>query len=215
MEVKRYNANARAYSASSVKAFLDTFESDVFTSEVSGNNLLVHVKDIYDIICNFDSGVMQVEYEEIVSLSQINTWNSLTLTVIADSDFFYFQWCCNYGSGRRMIAVYEKDTSGNDYIGWIGCGTGNNDSAAWYALSSVTLTNLTDELYYNHGDRLNYTCELDSIDWCEDCLFSGGYKVSNMPKDTIACSIITGDKVVTFAGKNYYSVASNILVPMD
>ena len=161
----------------------------------------------------------------MIKLERLNYWPSVALykdgTMIAsrtvadasritvaysDTLFYVYTRDHNGTTGIGIFLTYEKTPEFQIYT--YGEITGHPN------IQDYTFTDIVTGNQYKHSGVLNYITELDYIDYTEDRLFSGDQRVF-VDNNFLSCSTITQDSVVTFAGKNHYSVGPNILVSID
>lgn len=132
-----------------------------------------------------------------------------TITVCYSDTLFYVTTRDENGSvGIGIYLVYEKMP---DFTIYAYC---PDHSTGFQNIQDYTFTDRYTESQYTHSGVLKYTTELNHIDYTEDRLFSSGQR-EFVDTNFLSCSTITPDSVITFAGKNHYSVGPNILVSID
>lgn len=197
-------------------AFINNMNCPLVTVTSSTTSLLtLNVNNEIDVKFNYSSTRTQVTYNGTTTdYSLINTANSMSATLVYSDKVFYIHFNCAYNTGRRFEFVYEL--IGNDgYYGAVGAGTASGSGHAWYPISDISLINTTSSLSYIHGKRLNYSTQMNHIDYTTDILFSAGYLTDVVDPNFITCSAVAQDQVVTFNAKNYYSIGPNTLIAMD
>lgn len=130
-----------------------------------------------------------------------------TITVAYSDTLFYIYTRDQNGStGVGIFLTYEKTSDFQIYA--YGDITGHPN------FQDYTFTDIITGNQYAHSGVLKYTTDLNYIDYTEDRLFSSGQR-EFVDNNFLSCSTITPDSVITFAGKNHYSVGPNILVSID
>lgn len=149
-------------------------------------------------------------WKDGVQLSGPTVAGSSTITV-AYSDTLFYIWTHdeNGSSGIGIYLVYEKTPDFTIYA------SPNNYISGFSSIQSHTFVDRYTGDEYKHSGVLKYSREINSIDYTEDSLFSTGGQRIIQDSNFISCSTIAQDSVVTFNGKNHYSVGPNILVSMD
>lgn len=213
--VKTANYPAQTWSLSTLKIFFDNLNCSIITTDLSSNVLTIHVNGVVDFLFDFNTGTTRVVYNGVsTGYSYLNTWNSATITAVYSNVVFYVQFTCNYGSGRRVLFLYES-INGVDYFGAVGAGTESTAGHAWYPITSVTLLNTSTGVTFSHDVILNYSVEQGYIHYASDYLFSEGYKTSAVDANFITCSSVPTNRIITFKSHNYYSVGANTLIQVD
>ena len=209
--VKTANYPEQTWSLSTLKTFFDNLNCSIITTDLSSNVLTINVNGVVNLLFDFNTGRTRVVYNGVSrDYSVLNTWNSATVTAVCNDVVFYVQFSCNYYEGRRILFLYER-INGVDYFGAVG----NDDTHAWYPVTSVTLTNTSTGVTFSHGVILNYSVEQGYIHYAADYLFSVGYKTSAVDSNFITCSAVPANRIITFKGHNYYSVGANTLIQVD
>ena len=207
-----YGSNSWTPDASLGKAFFDSFNCPLIeTTLVDSETFTVNIDNTVLLSFNGSSAVRNITATidgvttEIGSGQTYQTYGSKTFIVTCSSSFIYIDFLLTY-TGKRLNVLYEK--IGNlKYFGYL------NDNGN---IQSFDIKNLGDGLNYKHGKRLNYTCELDVLDYTSDCIFlSDGQKTDVEDTNFVSCTDITAKKVITFNGENYYALGTNILAHLD
>ena len=141
-----------------------------------------------------------------------STYNfPMVVTVCCNDSFVSIQ--LKDPQSRRIVLVYEK-LEGLDV--YATAGGGNNSGTAFFSINSLTFTDNETALTYAHKARLNYADGLGYIDYTDEVLFdSNNHKTDIEDPNFVACSTVPADQVITFQGKNYYSIGANTLVLID
>jgi len=207
---------ARTYSPSTFKAFLDTFDCPIISTSITSYTLNINVNNIVTVALNMDNNRTQVIYNGTTSnYSMINSYNPAQMTAICGDTFFYLQFNCDYGAGRRFCFVYEI-ISGKNYFGAVGAGTESSSAHVWYSITDITLKQVENSLNYTHKKVLSYAAPLNYIDYSSDILFeSGTYASDVIDSNILTCSDVPQDNVITFNGNNYYSLGPNTLIQLN
>lgn len=139
-----------------------------------------------------------------------SSWNNpATVTVCCSDTLVYIQ---GYDpQSRRFVFIYEKF---DDIAIYAYYGDSNVTGVPFKPISGFTFTDVNTELPYTHGARLNYNDPLGYIDYAPDVLFSSGYKSVDDP-NFVTCTTVQQDQVITYQGRNYYSVGPNTLCLID
>jgi len=132
--------------------------------------------------------------------------------VVASDTFFYFN-VRGYFENRTEL-VYEK--IGNDsYYGVLS--SQNNGTMPYKELSDFTLYKIGEEtIKYFHGVTLNYAAQTGTCNYVQDSLF----KITNTSRyiqdpNTIACSTVPAQALITIGNKKYFSLGTHHLIEMD
>ena len=204
--------------ASAWKTYLDSLNCSLITVTAASGLLTILVDNLVQINMTIPSAVwfnpITITYNGSTTSEISRLWvgNNVgyNLTTVCSENVFYMQ--IRDADGRRFGFIYE--ICGNTkYYGYKG--SGNSTGIAWYDISAITLNNTTDGTTCNHGTTLGYSANLGMIDYAtNDPLFLSGTKV-NTDTNMIACTTVTGDKVYTMSGKNYYAIGAHTLIEMD
>jgi len=113
---------------------------------------------------------------------------------------------------RRWYVRYEKI---GDTVLWA-ANCNNSTGLSRLGMTDVALTDAATGTAYVHGKTLNYAAATGTIDYADSTsLFNyNDIKQLNDP-NFMACSTVTKGITITVGGKNYYTVHTNILMPLD
>ena len=192
-----------------LKAFFDSLNSNIITSvTVDGNYVYIEIDETVTLKWNGSASeaIKMIFNGTESTVSNCNSFFNArggTITVIWSDDFMVIKSKNNYDNTDKVTFIYEK-LNESSYFGMINS----------LNMNGITMLNTDDGLNYVHQARLNYAAEVEKIDVTSDILFQGGYKALE-DEQFLACSTISEDQVITFNGKNYYSLGANILVPLD
>lgn len=195
-----------------ISYFLDFFEGlncPLITVDRSNNKVSIGENAYFTITVGTN-----VNYSRNFNFSENgSSWTSaqyqnVTIFVCCSETFVYIK--LTSGSGNTYTVYLYEEVDEDIYSGhYIGSSSSCN-------IYDVTLNCWSNNNSYKHGKRLNYSCELGYIDFAKEVYFnSSGVKQNIEPTGFIACSNVTTGQVITFEGKNYYSLGSNVLVEFE
>lgn len=186
----------------------DSFFNGLNCSLISASGGVVNIDNFMSIVMD---GRIAIKKGSTTLLDA--TWNFPINTVVCCNDtLVYVQ--LNDPQSRRFALLYEK-ISGKILYATAGQ-SGNVPSVAWFPITAFTLTDNDTALIYTHKARLNYADEMGHIDYVDEVLFdSSDYRTDIEDPNFVACSTVPTDQVITFQGKNYYSIGANTLVLID
>lgn len=197
---------------STVKNYFDNLNASLISTSASGEILTITVDNLVTIVFNRPSYQLSVfdENNNRIASTTFNTSSTrippYTFLSCFSDTIFYFQYNDNYSN--RLLFVYEI-IDGKRYFGAIG------GTTSWYPITSITLKQVEDQSNYAHIKILNYTAPLNYIDYSVDVLFENGNTMSNyIDTNTITCTNVTQDNVITFGAHNYYSLGPNTLIQL-
>lgn len=205
-----YGTNNWDPDTATLKAFLDSLNCSLIETELlSEYNLLITIDDIISLKY-YGYGNPGAKISIIINGVETDITNiggaygSKTIIVVCSDDFIYIDYTDRSGC---LYFCYEKINNEN-YYGY------NTNSGA--LLSDITLINMENNTQYKHGARLNYEYDVGYLEYAPDILFNelGTQRKLDDP-NFIACTTVTAKQVITFNGKNYYSLSANVLVQMD
>ena len=211
----RYSFPANGYiSAQNYKYYFDSLNASLISTSISNNVLYVNVDNIFNILFDFNRGVMGVQLNGTrYDLAVCNNTNKHTVTVCFSDDLFYIQHHEHYSTGRRMIVVYDKFDE-KHYLAYTGPGTTMESAHAWYSIQEISFTCLENSLTYTHESRLKYTHDIDHIDYTDDNLIHDGEITNIVDPNFTSTTNVTPDTTVSFAGQRFYAMGPNILFPI-
>ena len=216
---KIYNIND--IPITTVKNFFDNLNASLISTSLSGQILTITVDNLITIEYNKENSSSRRftltvfdENGSRIAYAGFNTTSSYvppyTFLACYSDNIFYHQYNDSYN--RRLVFVYEI-IEGKHYFG----ATGSSDSSGqpWYPITSVSLKQVENQSNYAHIKILNYTAPLNYIDYSSDVLFENGNTMSNyIDTNTITCTTVTQDNVITFGAHNYYSLGPNTLIQL-
>jgi hypothetical protein len=191
------------------KAFFDSLNCPLIETELINN---------YTFTINIDNTIL-LTLDDSTSVARVtSTYDGVTTEIgyiqaagnkvftVTCSDTFLYIYFVDYFP-RPWYLCYEKIGDDKYY------GTRRDDSGL--TLSDITLTKLGTNETFIHGKLLNYTVDVDCIDYLDnDILFSNGVKTLPDP-NCIAISNSPVNSVITFNGYNYYTLSSNTAIQID
>lgn len=140
-------------------------------------------------------------------------WNQ-KITICSGENTIYFQIQDGSASatGRRFAFLYEKvgDTKLYGY-------SGSTTAVSFYDISGILLTSIapTAGATFIHGTTITYNANVGMIDYINsDFLFSNGVHTVT-DSNFMACTTVPVNQIITFNGKNYYSIGAHTLAPID
>ena len=132
----------------------------------------------------------------------------IIITTVCSDKTFYMQM--KDAENRRQLCLFEK----YDQSEYFGSNLKGDTNRGFLDIKTISLASTTSTL--KHKARLGYTRTVGYIDICKETLFIDDNNISEYDNDDfISCSNVSGDMVVTFAGKNHYSVGTNLLATMN
>lgn len=220
------------------------FFEDVSCSFLSVTNLDDGVELVVDDgthlkITVEDRGFTYITIDGTTKEDTLVNWGNPMVWILVYSDtllFFYDYSAQFFGGGAKFSYLYEKLDAG-DYEGWLSRGGGSGSDIHIY---EYILRNKETGAAYKHGKILDYLAPQtefgeDTIEYCTDVLFDPSGEVitrvedknflntsvvaqtHKIPSDASGSQtpLIT-DKfnIVTYEGKEYFSLETNLLVPL-
>ena len=190
----------------------------VTNTEISGDYLYVTIDNT--IIINFHRSSatlfnpITLTYNGTTTSEIVRTYvngNGLRITICYSNTLFYIQ--LQDANSRRGIIYYEK-LVGNSFYGYRG--SQNSQNIDFYDIAGLSnITEIETSNIYTYSRVINLAAPVDSIFYLNsDVLFIGTQKGYENPNFR-ACSTVVCDQVITFEGKNYYSLGTNTLIPID
>ena len=204
---------------STVKSFFDNLGCSLITTSSSGESLTILVDNTASL--RFNRSTSSTSYSlyafddnhNTMSYCSFNIWTRpFTFLACYSDTFFYFQY--NDAYNRRLIFVYEI-VDNKRYFGATGT-TDSTQGAGWYPITSVSLKQAENQEIYVHTKLLNYIAPSNLIDYSVDFLYEKNNASSNIPDtNTVTCTTVTQDNVITFGAHNYYSLGPNTLIQLN
>ena len=141
--------------------------------------------------------------------SGTQTWGIVTF-ILTDTLFYFTIVDTEYGtiysdcSGEFVSVI---DDNGNYFAGY---------AYENFSANAVSFYNVDDAVAaYQIGKMFNFATESQKILWSSICPISHSSGYFSNISTIMNCSNITQGIVITINGKNYYTVGTNILLPMD
>lgn len=203
-----------------LKENLDNLGCPILTTTATNTTLTVTIDNTCGILFDFgNSAIKTINSDGSLSTEAVNLVDfhgPFTFINVFSSDFFYLQYSDSFRDvGRKYVFVYEKVDS-DKYYGAYGSFGDFYDRHEFYPISDVPLTKVGFSELYWHKQILNYSAPLGYIDYCVDLLFTSGDIVSSVvDTNTISCSTIEKNNVITFGSNNYYSLGPNTLIQLN
>lgn len=213
--ISTYRFAADQLNVTEYKAWIDSLECPLITTNIENNCLYINVDNAY--VVYFDVGRYRMGYILRGTASDIGYMykpNKQKIVVCFSDDVFYIQHTSEQDAGRRMISVYERIDE-KRLVANAGSGTDSQYFHAWYSIQDLSFLCLENDLTYSHQPRLKYAQKPDYIDYTIDNLLCGGVISDIADTNFVSCSNITGDTVISFNSQNFYAMGDNILFPID
>lgn len=201
-----------------LKSLFDSIDTPLISSvTVSGNYLYLTLDNTFTInFCRYNANwfdPITITYDGTTTSRVTEAdvrGNGLRLTILYNNNIFYLQ--TQDVNNRRGLFYYEK-FNGQDFYGYKGSGT--SQGIAFYDISGLDLHDVATENIYTYGDVITQADALGHILYLDvSILFIGSIKAF-VNSEFISCSTITADQILTFENKNYYSLGTHIIVPID
>lgn len=194
--------------------FFSTLNCPLITSQsLSSDILTLGIDDTIQLILNGNSRYEIYIIDDTGTEVTGGTFNTFrdyfNFTIYYTDTFFYLYFKDPYGD--KFFLVYEK-ISGKRYFGT----TWDAATIPWLSITALTFKQVENQSNYKYSQLLNYSCGLDNIDYSSNILFNSNNEVTDIiDSNTLTCSTVSTDTILTFNGKNYYSIGANTLVEVD
>lgn len=213
MGIVRQSASI-SYSANSINAlfdFFESFQSDLITSIDRANG---------DIVFDDKATLHFFLYPDYYQVRMNCIFNGSTSGTLSN---YQYSQCRMYCSDNLIIMKFISSNSdkplfiaekiGDRFFVFFGSGSTNSLSLD---ITEKYLTEYNLSTSYCHKSILPYALEnSDHIDITDDYLFLSGNIKNVKDTNTLSCSNVTADSVITIEGKNYYSIGAYTLVQLD
>lgn len=132
-----------------------------------------------------------------------------TVTICSTNSLFYIQINdkTNNATGQDFTFLYQL-VDNNFYYGY------KTGTTAFYALETVSLIG-GDNNTYSYAALIPYSAPAGQIYFRNGSLLLLSSMKAVETNEFISCSAVTLDSVITFNNKNYFSIGTNTLLPMD
>ena len=194
--------------------FLNSSNCPLITSQSLSNEIItLGIDNTIQLILDAYSGYEMYIIDDTgtkIAGSNFNTFRGyFHFTIYFTNTFFYLQFKDNYGD--KFFLVYEK-IGGKRYFGT----TWSDSTISWFSITALNFKQVENQSYYKYGSLLNYSCNLDSLDYSSNILFDSNNQITDIiDSNTFTCSTVLANTILTFNGKNYYSIGTNTLVEVD
>ena len=195
-------------------AFWNTVDCSLIKSCTLSNKILtINIDDTIQLVFNANANYILYIIDDTGTQKSGCTFNTFReyfdFNIYFTDTFFYFQF--RDAHSVRYILVYEK-INGKRYFGY----NYAEIDTHWFSITEITLKQVEDQSNYKYNQILNYSCELDNIDYSSNILFNSNDEITDIiDSNTLTCTPVPIDYVITFRGSNYYSIGSNTLVEVD
>ena len=194
--------------------FFDDFNCPIISVDSANSTITIDGTITIEIVVNsgYTNGRdWNITYNgETYSLLQ---QGSATIWLCCSDKFVWFT--VESSDTNKICFLYEK--IGNKKL----CGHSYSAKSGSPDIHGVTLTDLSTQDTYSHGKNLNYSCESQYpdcytyMDYTDDALISNSFRSDLVDTNTLACSTTTVNKIITFAGDNYFALGTNTIIKID
>lgn len=133
-------------------------------------------------------------------------------TIVYSDDFVSIWFYTTWGSGWSTAfgAIYRK-------VGDLELSGGTAATGSYYPIENFTLLDNNTEQLYKYGKRLDYSADANMINYTQNVLFEPNGIISADIIDTgiLACSAIPYGQIITFNGKDYFSIGTNNIIHIE
>lgn len=191
---------------STIKNYFDGLDISIISTSLSNNVFTITIDNTTSIRFEYYIVTVIDDLGYGVASAMYNPFTEPLTFIIGFSDTFFY--LCYYDSySRGVTAVYEK-ISGKRYFG--GTGTGN-----FQPITSIRMKSVEDQGSVYFKKVLNYSVDSGSLDYAQNVLFNRDSAMILVDPNTITCTDVTQNKIITFNGNRYYSLGPNTLIQLN
>jgi len=202
-----------AFSTATYKAFFDSLNCPLLTTEISGSDFYLYVGAVADNIFKYvgprsGNAMLYVKGTNVIG----SGWGQDNVPItVCYTDKFFFMYTKNVASNIRGLSFFYEELDDMKLYGYSYSSSDNS----FKPLDIIGLTDDVSGLQYIHSPRLNYSAPAGYIDYVPNQLFQSGIITNINDTNFISCSTVAANQSVTIAGKNYYSIGTNILTEVE
>ena len=193
---------------STIKNYIDGLSIPVISTSLANNQFDIMVFSTYKIRFQYYTCHIYDEfgYDLVGDSVMYNPFTEPLTFIIGYSDtFFYLHYYDAYSRGFTCVC---EIIDSRKYMGVIAGGS-------FQPVTSIRMKSAEDQGSVYFKKVLNYSVESDNLDYTQNVLFD---KLDNMiliDPNTITCTDITQNKIITFNGNRYYSLGPNTLIQLN
>jgi len=193
---------------STIKNYIDGLDIPVISTSLANNQFDIVVFDTYRIRFEYYSCRIYDElgYNLVGDQIMYNPFTEPLTFIIGYSDtFFYLHYTDAYSRGFTCVCEIINNKK---YMGV-------NRTGSFDPITSIRMKCAEDQGSVYFRKVLNYSVDSGSLDYTQNVLFDKDSAMILVDPNTITCTDVTQDKIITFNGNNYYSLGPNTLIQLN
>lgn len=154
-----------------------------------------------------------IVYKNGTRISDLSRGYRNPITTIVYSDNFIFIWFYSTWGGGWDTAYgvsYRK-------LGNLELYSFLEQNGSFNPIENFTFVDEVSGQQYKYNKRLNYSTDANVINYAQNILFEsdGTTSADIIEPDILACSVIPVGQIITFGGRNYFSVGNNNIILIE
>ena len=193
---------------STIKNYIDGLDIPVISTSLANDKFDIMVFDTYKIRFEYYNCHIYDEFGYNLVGDQImyNPFTEPLTFIIGYSDtFFYLHYTDAYSRGFTCVCEIINNKK---YMGV-------NRTGSFDPITSIRMKCAEDQGAVYFRKVLNYSVDSGSLDYAQNVLFDESSAMILIDPNTITCTDVTQNKIITFNGNNYYSLGPNTLVQLN
>lgn len=193
---------------STIKNYIDGLNIPIISTSLANNQFDIMVFNTYKIRFEYYSCRIYDElgYNLVGDQVMYNPFTEPLTFIIGYSDtFFYLHYYDAYSRGFTCVCEIIDNRK---YMGVV---TGGS----FQPITSIRMKCAEDQNSVYFKKVLNYSVDSGNLDYTQNLLFDYPGNVILTDSNTVACTDVTQNKIITFNGNRYYSLGPNTLIQLN
>ena len=191
---------------STIKNYFDGLDISIISTSLSNDVFTITIDNTTSISFRYYTVSAYDDFGYSIAENMYNPYtNPLTFMIGFSDTFFYLCYYDNWSRG--ITAVYEK-INDKRYFG--GTGTGG-----FQPITSIRMRCVEDQGSAYFKKIINYSVDSGTLDYTQNSLFNSFNNVILIDPNTITCTDVTQNKIITFNGNKYFSLGPNTLIQLN
>jgi hypothetical protein len=191
---------------STIKNYFDGLNISIISTSLSNDVFTITIDNTTSVSFRYYTAAAYDDFGYNIAENMYNP-NTIPLTFITGfSDTFFY--LCYYDNWSRGITVVYEKINGKRYFG--GTGTGG-----FQPITSIRMRCVEDQGSVYFKNIISYSVDSGTLDYTQNSLFNPLNNIILVDPNTITCTDVTQNKIITFNGNRYFSLGPNTLIQLN
>lgn len=191
---------------STVKSYFDGLNISIISTSLSNDVFTITIDNTTSISFRYYTVTAYDDLGYGIAEAMYNPFTEPLTFIIGYSDTFFY--LCYYDAYSRGITVVYEKINGKRYVG--GTSSGN-----FQPITSIRMKCVEDQGSVYFKKVIGYSVESGTLDYTQNLLFDRFDNIILTDPNTVTCTDVTQNKIITFNGNRYYSLGPNTLIQLN